>query len=148
MYTGCTIWQNQVKPQHICPYTSAPTFDIQQVHSTNLQSSHLANASTPIPRCVVGECALLIPLSQLSQKGRLVEWCRGGRGGVWQSLPPPPGGRQWRINKTQIQSCRSRQELSTVRGQLGLNVHSADGAFPAGGQPLVHTPLVEEVHAG
>lgn len=92
MYTGCTIWQNQVKPQHICPYTSAPTFDIQQVHSTNLQSSHLANASTPIPRCVVGECALLIPLSQLSQKGRLVEWCRGGRGGVWQSLPPPPEG--------------------------------------------------------
>lgn len=38
--------------------------------------------------------------------------------------------------------------LSAVGGQLGLNVHSADGALPAGGQPLVNARLVKEVHAG
>lgn len=36
---------------------------------------------------------------------------------------------------------------SAVRRQLGLNVHPTYGALPAGGQPLVHTRLVEEVHA-
>lgn len=40
------------------------------------------------------------------------------------------------------------EEASAVWCQLGLNVHPAYGAFPTGGQPLVHTRLVEEVHAG
>lgn len=40
------------------------------------------------------------------------------------------------------------EEASAVWCQLGLNVHPAYGAFPAGAQPLVHASLVEEVHAG
>ena len=72
----------------------------------------------------------------------------GKRGGVWQSFPPPQRRKAMENSQDQIQSCRSRQELSTVGGQLGLNVHSADGALSAGGQPLVHARLVEEVHAG
>lgn len=64
----------------------------------------------------------------------------GGRKGlVWQSFHPDPAGGRRRNGKL--------RGLSAVGGQLGLNVHSADGAFPAGGQPLVHARLVEEVHA-
>ena len=63
-------------------------------------------------------------------------------------LPPEGGGR--RMTRPDPKSCTGgpQEGASTVGGQLGLNVHSADGALPAGGQPLVHTPLVEEVHAG
>lgn len=37
---------------------------------------------------------------------------------------------------------------SAVSSQLCLNVHSADGAFLAHGEPLVHTQLVKEMHTG
>lgn len=57
--------------------------------------------------------------------------------------PPEEGGEI----AMKIRSCRSQRELSAVGGQLGLNVHSADGAFPAGSQPLIHARLMEEVHA-
>lgn len=40
----------------------------------------------PIPRCVVGECALLIPLSQLSQKAGSKSDAEGKKR-VWQSFP-------------------------------------------------------------
>lgn len=52
-------------------------------------------ASTPIPRCVVGECALLIPLSQLSQKAGSLSDAEGKRG-VLQSFPPPSHQREER----------------------------------------------------
>lgn len=87
-------------------------------------------------------------------EGRLTDRCRrvevgvvGAKGLVWQSfLPDPAGGGGGEIT-TKIRSCRSRRELSAVGGQLGLNVHSADGAFSAGSQPLIHARLMEEVHA-
>ena len=86
----------------------------------------------------------LIPLSQPSQKAGSLTGAEG-RKGVWQSFPLR--GSDGELTR-KIQSCRRRQEEpSTVGGELGLNVHSADGAFPAGGQPLVHARLVEEVHA-
>ena len=37
---------------------------------------------------------------------------------------------------------------SAVGSQLCLNVHSADGAFLAHGEPLVHTQLMKEMHTG
>lgn len=37
---------------------------------------------------------------------------------------------------------------SAVGVQLCFDVNSTDGTLPAGGQPLVHAALVEEVHAG
>lgn len=37
---------------------------------------------------------------------------------------------------------------SAVRVQLCFDVNPTDWTLPAGGQPLVHTALVEEVHAG
>lgn len=49
------------------------------------------NASTPIPRCVVGECALLIPLSQLSQKAGSLSDAEGEEGCLAE-LPPAEGG--------------------------------------------------------
>lgn len=40
-------------------------------------------------------------------------------------------------------------EISSAVGvQLCFDVNSTDWTLPAGGQPLVHTALVEEVHAG
>lgn len=75
----------------LLPFTSS------KVHSANLQSGHPICASTPVPRCVVGECALLIPLSPLSQKAGSLSDAEG-KGDVWQSFPPE--GRQWRNNKT------------------------------------------------
>lgn len=131
-----------VKPQHICPYISAPTFYIQQVHSTNLQSSHLSMRHLLL--CCRWVCFVDPSVTAVSD-GRLVDQCRGGEGCLAE-LTPPEGGDGELTRK--IQSCRSRRVLSTVRGQLGLYVHSADGAFSAGGQPLIHTRLVEEVHAG
>ena len=38
--------------------------------------------------------------------------------------------------------------VSTFTWQLGLNVHSANGALLIGDQPLVNTHLVEKVHTG
>lgn len=35
---------------------------------------------------------------------------------------------------------------SAVSSQLCLNVHPADGAFLAHGEPLVHAQLVKEMH--
>lgn len=35
---------------------------------------------------------------------------------------------------------------STLGGQLGLDVHSADGALLIGQEPLVHTQLMEQMH--
>lgn len=102
-----------------------------------------------ISYCVVCRCALLIPLSRPSQKaGSLTdaEGLGGERGlfGRASSLTPSEEGGKI---TTKMQSCRSQRELSAVGGQLGLNVHSADGAFPAGSQPLIHARLMEEVHA-
>lgn len=37
---------------------------------------------------------------------------------------------------------------SAVGVQLCFDVNSTDGTLPARGQPLVHTALMEEVHAG
>lgn len=37
---------------------------------------------------------------------------------------------------------------SAVRVQLCFDVNPTDGTLPAGGQPLVHAALVEEMHAG
>lgn len=37
---------------------------------------------------------------------------------------------------------------SAVSSQLCLNVHPADGAFLAHGEPLVHAELVKKVHTG
>lgn len=37
---------------------------------------------------------------------------------------------------------------SAVRVQLCFDVNPTDWTLPAGGQPLVHAALVEEVHAG
>lgn len=71
----------------------------------------------------------------------------GGGGLFGRTSSPTTAGQGGEIT-TKIRSCGSRRELSAVGGQLGLNVHSADGAFPAGGQPLIHARLVEEVHAG
>lgn len=87
------------------------------------------------------------PFVTAVSEGRLVDGCREGERGCLAELPPTPAGGDGELTR-KIQSCGSRQELSTVGGQLGLNVHSADGAFSAGGQPLVHTCLVKEVHAG
>lgn len=39
-------------------------------------------------------------------------------------------------------------EASAVGGQLRLDVYPADGTLLIGGQPLVDTRLMEEVHAG
>lgn len=71
-----------------------------KVHTTNLQSTYLC--INPPSLSVVVECALLIPLSQLSQKAGSLSDAEGKRG-VWQSSPSPPPrqeGRRWRINKT------------------------------------------------
>lgn len=142
-----TIWQNCVKPQHICPYTSTPTFNIQPspLNRTSVQAPICAS-TPPRPSLRCRWVCFVDPSVTAVSEGRLVEWCRGEEGCLAEPLPLEGG--QWKINKTKIQSCRSQQELSTVGGQLSLNVHSADGAFPAGGQPLVHTRLVEEMHAG
>lgn len=72
----------------ICPYTSTPTFNIQPspLNRTSVQVPICAS-TPPVPLCVVGECALLIPLSQLSQKAGSLSDAEGKRG-VWQSLSP------------------------------------------------------------
>lgn len=109
------------------------------------------------PRCVVGECALLIspprhPVTAVSE-GRLFERCRGEERCLAELLLPPlPTPRREAMGELTRPDPKPREltsgGLSAVGGQLGLNVHSADGALPAGGQPLVNARLVKEVHAG
>jgi len=38
--------------------------------------------------------------------------------------------------------------ISALGCELCLDVHSADGTLPTGGQPLVHTRLMEQMHTG
>lgn len=40
------------------------------------------------------------------------------------------------------------RETSAIGGQLRLNVYPADGTLLIGGQPLVNTRLMEQMHAG
>ena len=139
-------WQSRVKPQHICPYVSAATFTSSKVPFDQPSVQPPICASTPCPSLCCGWVCFVDPSVTAVSGGGPVEWCRGGRGVFGRAFPPRREAME--NSQDQIRSCGSRQEPSTVGGQLGLNVYSADGAFPAGGQPLVHTRLVEEVHAG
>lgn len=69
---------------HTCPLL--PFTSSKSIQPTFSPATYLR--LNPIPRCVVGECALLIPLSQLSQKAGSLSDAEGKRG-VWQSSPLP-----------------------------------------------------------
>ncbi len=52
----------------------------------------------PHPSLCCGRVCFVDPSVTAVSEGRLVEWCRGGRGVFGRASPR--GGRQWRINKT------------------------------------------------
>lgn len=76
---------------------------------------------------------------------------------VWRHLAKhPTGGKgdggvgvEESRNHTRVIDKEWGVEISSaVRVQLCFDVNSTDRTLPAGGQPLVHAALVEEVHAG
>lgn len=95
MYTGYTIWQKREASAHLSIHVRS--YLLHHASPFNQPSVQpLINVSTSISYCVVGECALLIPLSRLSQKGQACWPMQRGRGVFGRASP---GGRQWRINK-------------------------------------------------
>lgn len=59
------------------------------------------------------------------------------------------GGKKSRNHKRAIDKGEGGVSIPSAVGvQLCFDVNPADWTLPAGGQPLVHTALVEEVHAG
>ncbi len=47
-----------------------------------------------------------------------------------------------------VNACYFAECVSALGGELCLDVHSADGTLPTGGQPLIHTRLMEQMHTG
>lgn len=82
---------------HVHSYLQHPAKSIKP----NLSPGAYLCINPPVPRCVVGECALLIPLSQLSQKAGSLSDAEGKRG-VWQSLSP------WREGNGKLTRPRSK----------------------------------------
>ena len=94
----------------------------------------------------------------MSQKGDDVTWSletfgkapndggvEGKGGGVG---PESRGGRKQEPREGDWQGEEGRSISSAVGVQLCFDVNPTDWTLPAGGQPLVHAALVEEVHAG
>lgn len=103
---------------HTCPLL--PFTSSKSIQPTFSPGTYLR--INPIPRCVVGECALLIPLSQLSQKAGSLSDAEGKRG-VWQSSPPPNlprerRGRRWRITRPDPKLQESTGAIN-CRGSVG-----------------------------
>lgn len=93
MYTGCTIWQNRVKPQHICPYTSAPTFDIQQVRSNQPSVQPPSKCINPHPSlCCRWVCFVDPSVTAVSERQARWVMQRGKRGCLAEPSPPKEGG--------------------------------------------------------
>lgn len=106
MYLRYTIWQNRVKPQHICPHVSLllPFTSSTRAHAQ--RSVHPSVRQPPIPRCCRWVCFVDPTPPHRGCLRRQPRWVmRRGRRGVWQSsAPPPPEGRRWRLNETRSEA--------------------------------------------
>lgn len=86
-----TIWQNCVKPQHICPYTSTPTFNIQPspLNRTSVQAPICASTPPSLVALYVSVLCWSLCHSCLRRQARWV--MQRGRGVFGRASPP--GGR-------------------------------------------------------
>lgn len=75
------------------------------------------------------------------RRWREVGWGKVGEAGE-------PGVEESRNRTTRATESRECRISSAVGVQLCFDVNSTDWTLSAGGQPLVHAALVEEVHAG